>query len=220
MNKSRGRPPGRPATRARITGVARTLFLERGYQGTTLRAIAAEAEVDVALIGYHFGSKQGLFGESMNLRCGQSNAILSALDGDQAGLADRLLDAVTALWEDPSGSGFAAMDGTALRDEDVMRVFREFLEREILGRIASHLGGRDATDRATAAVAVLGGLIFTRYLNPLGPVQALDAADVRRILGPPLRAALSGHRRRTRPAAQLSQRSRTVPRVGTSPKEA
>ncbi|MGW2553314.1 TetR/AcrR family transcriptional regulator [Streptomyces sp. NPDC001635] len=205
MNKTRGRPPGRPATKARIAGAARGLFLERGYQGTTLRAVAAEADVDVALIGYHFGSKQGLFGESMNLHCGRSNAIVSALGGDPAGLADRLLDAVTSLWEDPSGAGFAAMDGTALRDEDVMRVFREFLEREVLGRIADHLGGRDATDRATAAVAVIGGLIFTRYLNPLGPVTALEAADVRRILGPPLRAALHGRPRAARPPAQVSQ---------------
>ncbi|GAA3837816.1 TetR/AcrR family transcriptional regulator [Streptomyces chiangmaiensis] len=205
MNKTRGRPPGRPATKARIAHAARHLFLERGYQGTTLRAVAAEADVDVALIGYHFGSKQGLFGESMNLRCGRSHAIVDALNGDPAGLADRLLDAVTALWEDPSGAGFSTVDGTALRDEDVMRVFREFLEREVLGRIADHLGGRGAEERATAAVAVIGGLIFTRYLNPLGPVAALDAADVRRILGPPLRAALHGRPRAPRPSTQVSQ---------------
>jgi hypothetical protein len=130
---------------------------------------------------------------------------VSALEGDPAALADRLLDAVTALWEDPSGAGFSAMDGTALRDEDVMRVFREFLAREVLGRIADHLGGRDATERATAAVAVIGGLIFTRYLNPLGPVAVLDAVDVRRILGPALRAALYGRPRSTRSLAQVSQ---------------
>lgn len=205
MNKTRGRPPGRPATKARIAEVARSLFVERGYQRTTLRAVAAGADVDVALIGYHFGSKQGLFGESMNLRCGRSNAIVSALEGDPVTVADRLLDAVTALWEDPSGTGFSAMDGTALRDEDVMRVFREFLEREVHGRIAAHLGGRDATERATAAVAVIGGLIFTRYLNPLGPVAGPDAADVRRILGPALRAALYGRPRPTVPRAQVSQ---------------
>ncbi|MFI1165713.1 TetR family transcriptional regulator [Streptomyces sp. NPDC020801] len=192
MNKTRGRPRGRPETRARIAEKARGLFLAHGYQGTTLRAVAAAADVDVALIGYHFGSKQGLFGEVMNIRCGRSNAIVHALDGDPAGLAERLVDAVTALWEEPDGSGFAALEPAAMRDEDVMRVFREFLEREVLGRIADHLGGRHATERATAAVAVIGGLIFTRYLNPLGPVVALDAAGVRRVLAPVLRAALHG----------------------------
>lgn len=195
MNKTRGRPRGRPATRTRIAEEARALFLARGYQGTTLRAVAAAADVDVALIGYHFGSKQGLFGEAMNIDCGRSTAVARALEGDPAHLAERLVDAVTALWEEPDeggAAGFAALDPVAMRDEDVMRVFREFLEREVLGRIAAHLGGRYATERATAAVAVLGGLIFTRYLNPLGPVAALDAAAVRRILAPPLRSALYG----------------------------
>jgi len=206
MNKTRGRPRGRPATKARIAETARGLFLERGYQATTLRAVATRADVDVALISYHFGSKQGLFGESMNIECGQSTAIVRALEGDPAGLADRVLEAVIALWEDPGGSGFSALDGMAMRDEDVMRVFREFLEREVLGRIADHLGGRDATERATAAVAVIGGLIFTRYLNPLGPVVALDAADVRRILGPALRAALRSRSRTPVMSASLSQR--------------
>ncbi|WP_151477968.1 TetR/AcrR family transcriptional regulator [Streptomyces albicerus] len=194
MNKTRGRPRGNPPTKARIATAARELFLDQGYQGTTLRAVAAAADVDAALISYHFGSKQGLFGEAMNLRCGQSLLIAKALEGDPEGVADRLLDAVTSLWED--GGAMARLDAASMRDEDVMRVFREFLEREVVGRIAEFLGGSDATERAVAAVTVIGGLIFTRYLNPLGPATALGAADVRRILGPPLRAALYSRPRR------------------------
>ena len=225
MNKNRGRPRGNPPTRARLAEVARELFLEHGYQGTTLRAVAAAADVDSALISYHFGSKQGLFGEAMNLQCGQSLAIVNALRGDQAGLADRILAAVTSLWEgdattaekatgaetatttedaaaaeNPATAGpMSVFDRTSMQDPEVMRVFREFLEREVLGKIADFLGGPDATERATAAVTVIGGLIFTRYLSPLGPAAALGAADVRRILEPSLRAALSPRpaRRRT-----------------------
>ncbi|WP_063774786.1 TetR family transcriptional regulator [Kitasatospora azatica] len=73
MNKSRGRPPGNPPTKARITAVARELFLRDGYRGTTLRAVAAAAQVDPALISYHFGSKQGLFGEALQVRCAGSS---------------------------------------------------------------------------------------------------------------------------------------------------
>ena len=189
MNKSRGRPRGNPPTRARIVEAARALFLERGYRGTTVRAVAARAGVDSALISYHFGSKRGLFGESMLLRCNLSLAISDALAGDPAGLADRLLRAVTDLWDDAE---FSALNQMALRDEDVLRLFREYLDREVLARIAEFLGGPDATGRATAVVAVLGGLIFTRYLVPLPTAAAYSAAEVRRILGPPLRAALYG----------------------------
>lgn len=184
LNKSRGRPRGNPPTKALIAEAAKDLFLANGYRGTTVRAVAARAGVDQALINYHFGSKQGLFGATVQLPCTGSLALPDAVAGDRAGLADRLLMAVTDQWDaDPPGP-------LALQDERLMRVFREYLERELLAAIAEFLGGPDATARAAAAVAILGGLIFTRYLNPLSPMAAMPAADVRALLAPALRAAL------------------------------
>jgi hypothetical protein len=78
----------------------------------------------------------------------------------------------------------------ALQDDDTMRAFRGYLESDLLVRLAEFLGGPDATERATAAVAVIGGLIFTRYLNPIRPIAALRPAEIRRILAPALHAAL------------------------------
>ena len=208
MNKSRGRPRGNPATKERISSVAYDLFLEHGYRGTTVRKVAAAAEVDSALISYHFGSKQGLFGEAMQFRCGKSAVMARAMEGDQAGFADRLLEAVLEMWAD--AEPLAELTRMAPQDADVMQVLQEFLEREIHGRIAEFLRGQDAeihgriaeflrgqdaTDRATAAVAVIGGLIFTRYLNPLRPASTMADADVRRIIAPALRAALQPTRR-------------------------
>ncbi|MFD0260688.1 TetR family transcriptional regulator [Kitasatospora indigofera] len=200
MNKLRGRPRGNPPTKDLITEAARGLFLRHGYRGTTVRAIAAEAGVDSALISYHFGSKQGLFGVVTQVQCARSLALGPALAGDPEGLPDRLLRAVTDLWDD---TGFNRL---AVQNEDVMRVFREYLDQEVLARIAEYLGGPDATDRATAAVTVIGGLIFTRYLNPLPTLARLTSADVRRILAPTLHAAL-----RPRP------RSRSHPHHGLRP---
>jgi AcrR family transcriptional regulator len=192
MNKTRGRPRGNPDTKARIATAARGLFLEHGYKGTTVRAIAAAAEVDSALISYHFGSKQVLFGQSLNLRCVESTALDQALLGDQAGLADRLLTAFTTLWD----ANAPAENRMTLQDDDAMRAFRGYLESELLVRVAEFLGGRHATERATAAVGVLGGLIFTRYLNPIRSIAALPSAEVRRIFAPALRAALYSQARK------------------------
>ena len=50
-----------PTKRDRILDAAEALFAERGYDGVTLRQIASEARVDVALASYHFGKKLDLF---------------------------------------------------------------------------------------------------------------------------------------------------------------
>jgi AcrR family transcriptional regulator len=49
------------ATRTRILEAAGGLFAASGYAETTSKAIAAQAEVDVASINYHFGSRSGLY---------------------------------------------------------------------------------------------------------------------------------------------------------------
>ncbi|MDR0830572.1 MAG: TetR family transcriptional regulator [Prevotellaceae bacterium] len=47
--------------RERILKTARELFVKNGYNGTSIRDIAAVADVNVAHINYYFGSKYGLF---------------------------------------------------------------------------------------------------------------------------------------------------------------
>jgi AcrR family transcriptional regulator len=49
-----------PSVRERILEVAERLFAEHGMAGVGLRAITAEAKVNLASIAYHFGSKDGL----------------------------------------------------------------------------------------------------------------------------------------------------------------
>ncbi|MDX2766472.1 TetR/AcrR family transcriptional regulator, partial [Streptomyces europaeiscabiei] len=159
--RTRGRPRGNPPTRESIVSAARALFLQRGYRGTTLRAVAGTVGVDPALISYHFGSKKGLFADVMQFQCANALAGDDVLGGDPATLPERLIDAVTDLWEDADFLQLTA------QGEEAAEVIREYLERELLARLVEFLGGRDATARATAAVTILGGLIYTRYLNPL-----------------------------------------------------
>lgn len=47
-------------TQARLLNAAEALFIDAGYAGMSARAIAEKAEVNIAAMGYHFGSKQGL----------------------------------------------------------------------------------------------------------------------------------------------------------------
>ncbi|MGW8760903.1 TetR/AcrR family transcriptional regulator [Streptomyces sp. NPDC055815] len=188
--RTRGRPRGNPPTRESIVSAARALFLERGYRRTTLRAVAGHAGVDAALISYHFGSKKGLFADVMQFQCANALAVDDVLGGDPATLPGRLIDAVTDLWED------ADFRRLTEQGDEAAEVIREYLEHELLARLVEFLGGRDATARATAVVTILGGLIYTRYLNPLPTPATLTPSETRRALIPALRAAL-GPRPRT-----------------------
>lgn len=71
MNKSQPIPKLRrdgKVTRDRILLAAEELFSKDGFSGVSLRKITGEAGVDLALIKYYFGSKEGLFGEVLSRR--------------------------------------------------------------------------------------------------------------------------------------------------------
>ncbi|MFJ3714357.1 TetR family transcriptional regulator [Streptomyces sp. NPDC090057] len=208
--RTRGRPRGNPPTRESIVSTARSLFLERGYRRTTLRAVAGAAGVDPAMIAYHFGSKRGLFADVMQFQCAHALTVDDVLGGDLATLPGRLIDAVTSLWEDADFRQLTA------QGDEAAEVIREYLERELLARLVEFLGGRDASARATAVVTILGGAIYTRYLNPLPTPAALTPAETRHILTPALRAALAP-RPRTAATTRLVRSSQTSSSTATGP---
>ena len=53
--------PKNSATKARILDAAEELFMEHGFEATSLRQITATARVNLAAVNYHFGSKEDLF---------------------------------------------------------------------------------------------------------------------------------------------------------------
>ena len=53
--------PTKPDTRTAVLASARKLFAQRGYDGTSIRAITADAAANLGAVSYHFGSKQALY---------------------------------------------------------------------------------------------------------------------------------------------------------------
>lgn len=51
-------------TRSRLLSAASRLFAEKGYDHATVRDICAAAGVNIALVNYHFKSKEGLYKEN------------------------------------------------------------------------------------------------------------------------------------------------------------
>src|SRR3954452_17219283 len=137
MNKrGRGRPAGGSSARAEILAVARRRFLAAGYEAVSLRSIADEAGVDVALIGYYFGSKKGLFGAAVALTANPAELLARELAGTLNSLPERLLRTVVAAWEDPvSGGQLLGLVRAVISDPDVARLFREVIEGEMIARL-------------------------------------------------------------------------------------
>ncbi len=85
---SKSSPPARADTRTRILDAAEALFVEMGFAGTSLRAITARADVNLAAANYHFGSKEGLLGEVVHRRVAHVNLarvrMLDRLEADAA----------------------------------------------------------------------------------------------------------------------------------------
>lgn len=72
--KSISRPAGRRETTERLLDAAERLFGEYGYDGVGMRALAAEADVNLGAATYHFGSKEALYTETFLRRFRSSNA--------------------------------------------------------------------------------------------------------------------------------------------------
>ena len=179
--------------------MARRRFFADGYEGVSLRSIAAEAGVDVALIGYHFGSKKGLFGAALALGANPAELLARELDGPLNSLPERIVNTVVAAWEQPeTGPSLRAVIGAALRDPDVARLFREMLEREVIARLADRIGGADASRRAALAASQVAGLIMGRYILGFEPLASMPADELAQRMAPALRAALAGPARPAR----------------------
>ena len=184
----RGRRPGPSETRERILTTAREAFLTGGYQAVSLRTIAAAAEVDVALLSYHFGSKQGLFGAAMALPVNPADILRPALEGDLEGLPERVLRAMMGAWEDPvSGPPLRAVARAAASEPQLNRLVREAVGATLIDLLAQRIG----PVKAAIFTAQIAGVIFARYLLRLEPIASMTGEEVVTHLLPALRATLA-----------------------------
>jgi AcrR family transcriptional regulator len=84
-------------TKDRILDVAERMFAQQGFELTSLRALTAEADVNVAAVHYHFGSKERLFEAVLNRLVGPVNherlARLDMLEAAGVPSLESLIDA-------------------------------------------------------------------------------------------------------------------------------
>jgi len=137
----------RNVTKDRILDAAESLFMEHGFEATSLRAITAAAGANLASVNYHFGSKEVLFQAVLTRRLDPMNQerldLLTRLEREaepDALPCDRILSAMfipaLKLARDPArgGKNFLRLLGRAYADPAPF--IRRFLAEQYATMIA------------------------------------------------------------------------------------
>lgn len=180
-----GRRPGTPDTRDAILAVARRRFATRGYDATSLRAIATEAKVDPALIIHYFGTKEGLFAAATGLPTGLSEAFrdLAALPLDEFAHA-LVLSYLHLVDSDKSRNAILALVRSAVSNDRAAAMLREFLTTGLLPAIARRTAHPDAQLRASLVAAQLIGIATQRHVIRVEPLAKASPDDIAALVAP------------------------------------
>ncbi|GIJ77735.1 regulatory protein, tetR family [Micromonospora phaseoli] len=194
MVRRTGRRPGKPGTREAILDAARTAFAERGFDASTIRAIAASAEVDPALVHHYFGSKDQLFLAAMQAPIDPRELLPKVLAGDRDGLGERLVRTFLGVWDSPAGTAGVALLRSAVSNEWTARLLREFLTTQVLRRVLDQLDVDPAELplRGSLVATQLIGLGMMRHVIRLEPVASAPPETLVAAVGPTVQRYLTG----------------------------
>ena len=193
---ARKRPGGRRAgdsgTRDAILDAATKLFSQRGYQGSSLRAIAAAAGVDPALIRHFFGGKDTLFATVVADRTTIMERLAGSLAGDQRTAGLRVTRTYLRLWEEPQTRPvLLAIARSATTSERAAQMLTEALG----GKIRATAGQQDTEriQRIALAGSHLFGLAVARHIIKQPSVAEMDLDQLIAQVAPTIQRYLTGN---------------------------
>lgn len=179
--------------RQRIIDAARERFMRDGYERATVRAIAADAGVDVAMVYYFFGNKEGLF--TASTLTGPEHPLhqlATLLDDGTERIGERLVRRFLEHWEEGAVfEPFLTMWRSAAIHPEARKVLHDSLAGPIAKRVAAEFGVADAELRVELVASHLAGLAFARYQLKIEPLASTTIEDLVGWLGPTLQRYLT-----------------------------
>jgi AcrR family transcriptional regulator len=168
------------ATKAAILDAARERFAASGYHAATVRAIAAQAGIDPALVIRYFGSKQNLFAVAaeFDLRLPDVKHLRKADVG--ATLVKHFFDR----WE--GDDTLMALLRTAATNEPAAQRMRNIFATQLVSMVGNVNGEppSGAGVRAGLIATQMLGLALCRYVLKLPPVAAAERSTLVSWVGP------------------------------------
>jgi len=191
--KRPGRPPGISDTRDRILANARELFARNGIGNTSIRAIAAAADVDAALVHHYFGTKEQLFAAAVHIPIDPMLILgpMREVPLEQLGLT--LPSLLLPLWDSELGSGIIATLRSLLAGDDV-GLIRSFLQDIITVEVGARVDNPPGSGpiRVQFVASQLVGVVIARYILELEPFKSLPVNQIAETIAPNLQRYLTG----------------------------
>jgi len=191
--RRRGRRAGDSTTREQVLAAARELFQHQGYDATSIRQVARAAGVDPALVHYHFGTKADLFAAAVEYPVNPADVVAQLLAEEGVDtLGERLLRLFLRLWDERGASPLFALIRSASDHEQAAAGLREFISREVVGRVARAIDADRPELRATLCGSQIIGLAMVRYVVKVEPLASASHDEVVAWIAPTLQRYLTG----------------------------
>ena len=189
---SRGRRPGAPDTRAQVLDAARTSFAEKGFRATTIRAVAATAGVDPALVHHYFGTKDNLFLAALEMPVDPRELLAPVVRQGPDGAGERLLRTFLSAWDDPDIQVRLLAVVRSVLDDDGGQLIKEGFIPVVVGPVLAQLVTDQPDVRIALVVSQVLGLIVARYVLALPTMALMPADDLVARMGPVIQHYLTG----------------------------
>ncbi|GAA3579156.1 TetR family transcriptional regulator [Amycolatopsis ultiminotia] len=191
-SRRRGRRPAGQDTRAALLTAARAVFGENGYERATVRAIAARAGVDAAMVNHWFGGKDGLFAQAvLKLPFSPNELVPELRAGPDEELGFRIARTFVTRWDGAGGNQFQALMRSLTGHEVATSALRSFFSgffAELIGGI-----GTDRPEfRTTLCASQLVGMGLIRYVAGFEPMASATVDTLVAAVGPTLQRYLTG----------------------------
>ncbi len=175
-----------------ILDAARARFAALGFQRTTIRGVAADVQVDPALVMHYFGNKRRLFAEAMELPFDPTLVIPELLGDLDEGAGERVVRFFLELIDDPGASPpLVGIVRAGLSSEEGLPMLRELVESVLLATAASHLDSEGRL-RANLVGSQLLGIFLTRRVVIVEPIASTETDTLVAAYAPTIQRYLTG----------------------------
>lgn len=159
-----------------------------------MRGIAADASVDVAMVYYFFGNKEGLFNAAViDIPEHPLHELAGLLDDGLDGIGARLVRRFVERWDEGDTFEPLLTVWRSAADQPLAKkLLHDTLAGPVAARVAAEFGVDDAVLRVELVASHLMGLAFARYQLRIEPITSVGVDELVAWIGPTVQRYLTG----------------------------